>query len=109
MTASQAELDAIADQLRTRLATLQAGIARLEVATTQKLSAGFADQAQDIAELATNEGLDVLMIHEAEQIMAALGRLAAGDYGVCSNCGADIGHGRLAALPTATRCIKCAA
>lgn len=103
------DTDAIAKSLRARLEVLQAGIARLEVATTQKLSASFAEQAQDIAELATNEGLEVQMIHEAEQIMAALGRIEAGEYGVCSNCGADIGAARLAALPDATRCIKCAA
>jgi RNA polymerase-binding transcription factor DksA len=107
MTAT--DTGAIAARLQARLAVLQAGIARLEVATTRKLSASFAEQAQDIAELATNEGLEVQMIREAEQIIAALGRIEAGDYGVCSNCGADIGAARLAALPDATRCIRCAA
>lgn len=99
----------IAATLRARLADLQAEIARLEQATTQPLSAKFADQASDLEELATNEGLEVAHIHEAEQIMAALARIEAGEYGVCSNCGADIVPARLAALPTATRCIACAA
>ncbi len=99
----------IAATLRARLADLQAEIARLEQATTQPLSAKFADQANDLEELATNEGLEVAHIHEAEQIMAALARIEAGEYGVCSNCGADIAPARLAALPTATRCIACAA
>jgi RNA polymerase-binding transcription factor DksA len=101
--------DQIAAALRARLAELQAEIARLEQATIQPLSAKFADQANDLEELATNEGLEVQHIREAEQILAALARIEQGQYGVCSNCGADIAPARLAALPTATRCIACAA
>lgn len=102
-------IDEIAAELRARLSEVQAEIARLEQATIQPLSAKFADQANDLEELATNEGMEVQHIHEAEQILAALGRIEAGEYGVCSNCGADIAMARLAALPTATRCIQCAA
>jgi DnaK suppressor protein len=40
---------------------------------------------------------------------AALGRLAAGRYGVCDRCGRPIGDGRLAARPAALTCIECAA
>ncbi|WP_310474230.1 TraR/DksA C4-type zinc finger protein [Sandarakinorhabdus sp.] len=101
--------DQIAATLRARLNELHAEIARLEQATIQPLSAKFADQANDLEELATNEGLEVQHIHEAEQILAALERIETGNYGVCSNCGADIVPARLAALPTATRCINCAA
>ncbi|MCU0890324.1 MAG: TraR/DksA family transcriptional regulator [Sandarakinorhabdus sp.] len=101
--------DQIAATLRARLAEVQAEIARLETATTQELSPKFADQANDLEELATNEGLEVQHIHEAEQILAALARIEKGEYGVCAECGEDIAPARLAALPTATRCIKCAA
>lgn len=99
----------IAETLRARLTALQAELARLEQATIQPLSPKFADQAGDLEELATNEGLEVQHIHEAEQIMAALGRIEAGEYGVCTVCGGDIAPARLLALPTATRCISCAA
>lgn len=98
----------IAATLRARLAEVQAEIARLEQATIQPLSAKFAEQANDLEELATNEGLEVQHIHEAEQILAALARIEKGEYGVCSVCGGDIAPARLAALPTATRCINCA-
>ena len=40
---------------------------------------------------------------------AALGRLAAGRYGVCDRCGRPIGEDRLAARPAARTCIQCAA
>jgi RNA polymerase-binding transcription factor DksA len=99
----------IAAILRGRLADVQADIARLEEATTQPLSPHFSEQASDLEALATNESREVQQIHEAEQIMAALARIEAGDYGVCANCGADIAPARLLAQPTATHCIKCAA
>lgn len=99
----------IAETLRARLAVVQAELARLEQATIQPLSPKFAEQVGDLEELATNEGLEVQHIHEAEQIMAALARIEAGDYGVCSVCGGAIAPARLLALPTATRCIACAA
>jgi DnaK suppressor protein len=101
--------DEIATNLRARLTDVQAEIARLEQATTQPLSAKFADQVSDLEELATNEGMEVQHIHEAEQIVAALARIDAGSYGQCDVCGGDIAPARLAALPTATRCITCAA
>jgi DnaK suppressor protein len=42
-------------------------------------------------------------------IDAALDRLRAGDYGVCTQCGQPIGVDRLAARPAALTCIRCAA
>ncbi len=38
---------------------------------------------------------------------AALDRLARGQYGVCVECGTDIGDARLDAVPAAARCIAC--
>jgi RNA polymerase-binding protein DksA len=43
------------------------------------------------------------------EIDAALDRIAAGTYGRCARCHAAIGAGRLAALPAAALCIRCAA
>jgi DnaK suppressor protein len=34
-------------------------------------------------------------------------RIAAGRYGLCTDCGAEIGYARLQAFPTAKRCIGC--
>ena len=42
-------------------------------------------------------------------IDAALGRLAAGRYGVCERCRQPIGAERLAARPAAVTCVRCAA
>lgn len=40
-------------------------------------------------------------------IVAAEGRLATGDYGLCEDCGAAIGYARLEAQPAASRCVRC--
>ena len=52
-----------------------------------------ADMGRDLEEL---RGLD-----------AARSRLADGSYGVCIDCGGDIGFERLRANPSAVRCIDC--
>jgi RNA polymerase-binding transcription factor DksA len=46
-------------------------------------------------------------VNEVRDIIAAEGRIAAGRYGVCINCEADIEYKRLAAYPTAKRCFAC--
>jgi len=45
--------------------------------------------------------------HVAE-IDAAFGRMDAGTYGLCTNCGRDIALGRLQVRPQAAHCISCA-
>jgi RNA polymerase-binding transcription factor len=52
-----------------------------------------ADASRDLSELRT---LD-----------AARARMDDGSYGICSNCGQDIGFERLRANPGAERCIRC--
>lgn len=44
---------------------------------------------------------------ELGAIDAALARLSAGTYGVCTGCGTDISPARLHASPDAPRCVHC--
>lgn len=44
---------------------------------------------------------------ELRAIRAALERIADGSYGLCVDCGAEIAAERLAAQPSAARCIGC--
>jgi len=44
---------------------------------------------------------------ELRRIDTALFRLSAGSYGTCDGCGQEIPGARLAAEPTAVRCIRC--
>ena len=41
-------------------------------------------------------------------VEAALRRVGQGTYGICENCGKEIGEGRLEALPWARLCLDCA-
>ena len=44
---------------------------------------------------------------ELREVEAARKRVSAGAYGVCTDCGADIGVPRLEANPAASRCTPC--
>jgi len=46
-------------------------------------------------------------VRDLREIEAARARIANDEYGVCIDCGQDIGFARLLAQPTATRCITC--
>lgn len=44
---------------------------------------------------------------ELRDVEAALARLHAGSYGICTDCGAAVDPARLEAFPTAKRCFAC--
>ena len=46
-------------------------------------------------------------LSELRGLEAARARLADGSYGICADCGGDIGFERLNANPSAIRCITC--
>ncbi len=46
-------------------------------------------------------------IGEVRDIVAAEGRVGAGRYGICIDCGEAIGFERLKAYPSAKRCLRC--
>jgi len=45
--------------------------------------------------------------HELQEINVALGKISAGEYGVCEMCEDDIGFQRLKVKPHAIYCIDC--
>ena len=46
-------------------------------------------------------------VQEMREIETSLKRLEAPDFGDCTDCGGEIGFGRLLAYPTAQRCTPC--
>jgi RNA polymerase-binding transcription factor DksA len=46
-------------------------------------------------------------LDEFRALEAARERLKGGEYGVCVDCGNDIGFERLKAFPAALRCVRC--
>lgn len=75
------------------------------------MSRGFrdADSTQLMSEQATSGEIDRILERDREQAAHAEARKSEGAYGRCEDCGKDIGAERLAALPAATRCVKCQA
>jgi DnaK suppressor protein len=70
---------------------------------------GDDDLEQSEADTQTDIGLALLQLRAATlaRIDEALGRLDAGTYGTCADCGRDIAARRLRALPFAVRCQAC--
>jgi RNA polymerase-binding transcription factor DksA len=99
----------IAEKLRQRLAELQKRADSIEDDLRHPLDADSSEQAVDLADDEALEGVDDVLRAEAQQVRAALARIASGTYGTCANCGEAIPQERLEVQPIATRCIKCAA
>ena len=70
-----------------------------------------ADETDDdgAAESARASDLNAIarLAHEIDELDAALGRVAAGTYGECIDCGDPIAAARLTAYPAALRCADC--
>lgn len=75
------------------------------------MSKGFgeSDFAQVQAERANTQTIRQVLEQDREQAERARDRKARGAYGICEDCGKQIGEERLAALPDATRCVSCQA
>ncbi len=75
------------------------------------MSRGFrdADSTQVLSDQATSGQIDRILEQDREQEAHSEERKAAGAYGLCEDCNQEIGAERLAALPSATRCVRCQA
>jgi DnaK suppressor protein len=66
------------------------------------------DSADEAVRTNARDDLERLGVRDAELAMkveAALARITSGEYGVCVECGEEIGLGRLRALPWTDLCI----
>ena len=77
----------------------------------RELSGGLDNHLADIATHTYDRELDSTLEESEEQhlshIDAALNRIEAGTFGICTNCGRPIGLERLEAMPWVTLCIDC--
>lgn len=100
------------DDLRKRLERKKDELtARLERITANLRRGYEADSKERAKQMEDNEVVDALgneARDELVKITAALGRMDAGDYGTCVECGLKIDAGRLDAYPYAQDCIDCA-
>ena len=74
----------------------------------EEMAHDFADTATETYDRELDHTLEENSEHVLEAIEAALTRIEAGTYGICTNSGTQIAEERLEALPWATLCIDCA-
>ncbi|MDZ4076256.1 MAG: TraR/DksA family transcriptional regulator [Hylemonella sp.] len=102
-------------QLQQQRTTLLAQLASLRggnVGRAQASADHFGGQKEDSrAQLETERDLEFTLdareSAELDAVDAALKRIEAGTYGVCTDCGTDIPAARLHAAPETPRCIAC--
>ncbi|WP_324780948.1 TraR/DksA family transcriptional regulator [Thiobacillus sedimenti] len=78
---------------------------RIDLLNSEPGDAGDESLANALADF--NVAIVDRQVQEMRDIEAALRRVGDGTYGVCIDCGDDIGFTRLQAYPTAKRCIVC--
>jgi RNA polymerase-binding transcription factor DksA len=99
----RAQLERERDDLRRQLAELGFG-----EGGGLDYDSNFADSSQVTAERGEAETLAASLQETLDEVEAALGKIDAGTYGTCDNCGKAIAPARLEAKPAASMCIDCA-
>lgn len=106
-----AELDAA---LRARQQVLRADIAVMLRTQDDPRLVGLRNRMEDTDDWAAADAMaahDITLVSrdlaELANVEQALARLADGSYGECVDCGSAIPYPRLAAYPTAQRCVGC--
>jgi RNA polymerase-binding transcription factor DksA len=105
MDTIRARLSARRDELAYRLRRVEAERRR----EPELLSADSADRAIQLENDDVIDSIGVATRSELEAIDGALHRLETGEYGICESCHYPIESNRLAAVPYAARCQRCAA
>ena len=103
----KAQLLAQRESLLLQLATLRGGNVGRAEASAEHFGHTEDSRAQVTTERELELALDERETAELQVIEAALQRIEAGTYGLCTECGVDIAAPRLHAAPEAPRCIQC--
>ena len=102
------EFDQVREQLEARLVQLSDRVSRIQRDLRRPGSRDSQELATERENEEVLEQLDEAETRELAEVRAALERIDAGSYGACGRCGQAIGERRLAALPFASSCIRCA-
>lgn len=96
----ETELEELCNQIQEQEAKLRQG---------QVLNPDRSDLAQDFVTRERRLALLNQREDQLEQVKAALQRIEAGMYGICTHCGEPIALERLEILPYAPMCMECTA
>jgi DnaK suppressor protein len=110
----QKELDRLGAMLEQRRGVLRTELRELLHQSGDERYRELAGTVADLGEASVADllsDIDIAIadrhVHELREIESARARLASGDFGICADCGGEIAYERLAAFPTAARCIVC--
>jgi len=111
---TQEQREALARRLSERTSVLRNEIASALSRSDSPGAARLANHLEEIDDEAVADletGIELAEIErdmrELRRAKDALRRLDTPEFGVCTDCGAEIPFARLAAEPTATRCVDC--
>ncbi len=111
---SDLQLDLLASKLRDQHAELRAEVQEERAKVDTERDRRSAREVQDRGDEAntdqwreTNAAMIDHHVDEISGIQAALSRVESGTYGLCVDCGEQIGFQRLQAYPSANRCLAC--
>ena len=112
--ARTASPDQVQERLLSERAAAMAELSRLGAALEREESVGPGDspfEEGDVAQASEQRDMAFMqrerLARRINRLTRALEHLAAGTYGVCEECSADIDPARLAAMPEVTRCRDC--
>ena len=94
--------------LEEKLKELMQRAADIEGALSTPGSRDWEDNATESEDDEVMAGVGDVTKSEIHEIRLALNLIESGEYGKCTACGKAISKERLAALPYATKCIRCA-
>lgn len=105
---SQTNYQVLRSSLQQKLDQLQQRIGKIERDLRQTPEPDSQERAIGRENDEVLEQLDSSIRDELQQLQAAISRIDAGTYGVCTQCGKQIAQQRLEALPYAQTCMNCA-
>lgn len=96
------------ERLETKRDELTSRLERITANVRRSLDSDSEERAKELADSEVVDALGNEAREEISKITRALARMDAGDYGLCTDCGAPIAAGRIEAYPYAEECIDCA-
>ena len=103
---ARARLEELLGELEQSAAVLQGDDAG-DTGELTSLDQHPADSGTNLADADREEASLEVLLAQQERVRAALGRVDAGTYGQCVDCGRDLSDERLEARPEAERCVDC--
>jgi DnaK suppressor protein len=106
----QKQMDSARRSLLAMREKLIAGISQKTLPESLKGEPGKGDEADMASTFQDNELYALLSLRDKQKLRAikeAMEKIDNGEYGVCEECGDEIGQGRLKAMPLAKLCVNC--